>query len=169
MRGPVVTPGYLHNPDATAALISSDGWLGTGDIGVVDADGYYSVVDRKKEMIITSSGKNIAPSNIENLLKESPIVGHALAFGDNRPYVVAVLTLDGEVAPVLARAHGIAFTDLADLAARPEMLAMAQAAARPKARFIGTLMAAAISVSLTASSASGSKARSRVTSRCIET
>jgi long-chain acyl-CoA synthetase len=85
-------------------------------------------VDRKKELIITSAGKNIAPSNIESYLKESPIVGHALAFGDNRPYVVAVLTLDGEVAPVIAQMGGIEFTDLADLAEKPEIRAMAQAA-----------------------------------------
>ena len=128
MRGPITTSGYHRRPEETASLLDAEGWVHSGDIGVLDDDGFLSIVDRKKELIITSAGKNVAPSNIENLLKESPIVGHALAFGDNRPYVVAVLTLDGEVAPVLARAHGIAFTDLADLAARPEMLAMAQAA-----------------------------------------
>jgi long-chain acyl-CoA synthetase len=94
----------------------------------MDDDGYLAIVERKKELIITSAGKNVAPSNIESLLKESPIIGHALAYGDNRPYVVAVLTLDGEVAPVLAKARGIAFTDLADLAAKPEILELAQAA-----------------------------------------
>jgi long-chain acyl-CoA synthetase len=128
MRGPITTAGYHRRPEATAALLDDDGWVHSGDIGAVDDDGFLSIVDRKKELIITSAGKNVAPSNIESLLKESPIVGHALAFGDNRPYVVAVLTLDGEVAPVVARARGIAFTDLADLAARPEIVAMAQSA-----------------------------------------
>ncbi len=127
-RGPIMTAGYHRRPEATAGLIDADGWLHTGDIATIDEDGFVSIVDRKKELIITSAGKNIAPSNIESLLKESPIVGHALAFGDNRPYVVAVLTLDGEVAPVVARMGGIEFTDLADLAAKPEILAMAQEA-----------------------------------------
>ncbi len=125
-RGPIMTAGYHRRPEATADLIDAEGWLHTGDIAAIDDDGFVSIVDRKKELIITSAGKNIAPSNIESHLKESPIVGHALAFGDNRPYVVAVLTLDGEVAPVIAQMSGIEFTDLADLAAKPQIRAMAQ-------------------------------------------
>ena len=89
VRGPVNTPGYHRQEDATRALIDEDGWVHTGDIGTLDDDGFFAVVDRKKELIITSAGKNIAPSNIENYLKESPIIGHAMAIGDSRPYVVA--------------------------------------------------------------------------------
>ena len=126
VRGPVTTPGYFKQEDATRALIDEDGWLHTGDIAKLDEDGFFYIVDRKKEMIITSAGKNIAPSNIENLLKESPLVGHALVFGESRPYCVAVLTLDGEIAPLVARKHGIEFTDLADLAQNPTILAMVQ-------------------------------------------
>lgn len=126
-RGPVSTPGYYRQDDATRALIDDDGWVHTGDIGEMDEDGFLKVIDRKKELIITSSGKNIAPSNIENLLKESPIIGHAMAIGDGQPYVVAVMTLDGEVAPLVAHQVGIEFTDLADLAASPQIQAMAQA------------------------------------------
>lgn len=127
-RGPVNTPGYHLQDDATRALIDADGWIHTGDIGTVDEDGFYSVVDRKKELIITSAGKNIAPSNIENYLKESPIVGHAMALGDGQSYVVAILTLDGEIAPLVAAKMGIEFTDLADLSTKPQIRAMAQAA-----------------------------------------
>ena len=128
VRGPVNTPGYHRQDDATRALIDEDGWVHTGDIGTLDDDGFFSVVDRKKELIITSAGKNIAPSNIENYLKESPLIGHAMAIGDSRPYVVAVLTLDGEIAPVVAEQMGIEFTDLADLAGKPEIQAMVQQA-----------------------------------------
>ncbi|GAB2886253.1 AMP-dependent synthetase/ligase [Nocardioides pacificus] len=127
-RGPIATPGYYRQDDATRALIDEDGWVHTGDIGEMDEDGFLKVVDRKKEMIITSSGKNIAPSNIENLLKESPIVGHALVFGEGRPYVVAVLTLDPDVAPAVAQQLGLEFTDLADLAQKPAIQGMAQQA-----------------------------------------
>ncbi len=128
VRGPVNTPGYHLQEDATRALIDEDGWLHTGDIGTLDDDGFFSIVDRKKELIITSAGKNIAPSNIENFLKESPLIGHAMAIGDNRPYVVAVLTLDGEIAPLVAQQLGVEFTDLADLARKPEILAAVQQA-----------------------------------------
>ncbi len=127
-RGPVNTPGYYKQEAATRNLVDEDGWIRTGDIGTVDDDGFYSVVDRKKELIITSAGKNIAPSNIENYLKESPIVGHAMALGDGQSYVVAILTLDGEIAPLVAAKMGVEFTDLADLSAKPEIRAMAQAA-----------------------------------------
>jgi long-chain acyl-CoA synthetase len=121
-RGPVNTSGYHQNPEASAELIDDEGWVHTGDIGELDDDGFLKVVDRKKEMIITSSGKNIAPSNIENLLKESPLVGHALAYGESKPYVVAILTLDPDVAPVVAGKLGVEYADLADLAQKPEIL-----------------------------------------------
>ncbi|CAI9415397.1 AMP-dependent synthetase/ligase [Nocardioides sp. T2.26MG-1] len=128
VRGPVITPGYHLQDEATRSLIDEDGWVHTGDIGTLDDHGFFSIVDRKKELIITSAGKNIAPSNIEGYLKESPIVGHAMAIGDGRPYVVAILTLDGEIAPIVAQQMGIEFTDLADLAEKPEIRAMAQKA-----------------------------------------
>ncbi|WP_018656499.1 AMP-dependent synthetase/ligase [Actinomadura flavalba] len=123
VRGATCTPGYLNRPQDTAALIDEDGWLHTGDIGTLDDDGFLRVVDRKKEIIITAGGENIAPSMIENMLKEHPLVGQALAYGDRRPYVVALITLDGEVAPVWAAAHGLAGADLAALADHPLVLA----------------------------------------------
>jgi long-chain acyl-CoA synthetase len=121
-RSPVNTSGYHQNPEASAELVDDEGWVHTGDIGEIDEDGFLKVVDRKKEMIITSQGKNIAPSNIENLLKESPLVGHALAYGESRPYVVAILTLDPDVAPVVAGKLGLEYADLADLVRKPEIL-----------------------------------------------
>jgi long-chain acyl-CoA synthetase len=123
VRGSTSCTGYLDRPEATADLLDADGWVHTGDIGRLDEDGFLSVVDRKKELIITAGGENISPANIENLLKEHPLVGQALAYGDRRPHVVALLTLDGEVAPGWARSRGIAFTDLAALADAPAVRA----------------------------------------------
>ncbi|MEO3804740.1 long-chain fatty acid--CoA ligase [Nonomuraea sp. B1E8] len=127
-RSPLNTRGYLNRPEATAELVDDGGWLHTGDIGTVDGDGFYRVVDRKKELIITAGGENISPAAIENHLKEHTLIGQALAYGDNRPHPVAVLTLDGEVAPGWARARGITFSSLAELAGHPEVLKEVEAA-----------------------------------------
>jgi long-chain acyl-CoA synthetase len=134
-RGPLNTPGYLNLPERTAELIDADGWLHTGDIGSLDPDGFLSVVDRKKELIITSGGENIAPAGIENLLVADPLIGQALSYGDRRPYVVALLTLDGDVAPAWARARGIEASSLAELAQEPAVLeAVAEAVASANQR-----------------------------------
>ncbi len=122
-RGPLNTPGYLNLAEQTADLIDGDGWLHTGDVGSIDADGFVSVVDRKKELIITAGGENVSPAAVENLLVAHPLIGQALAYGDRRPYLVALLTLDSGVAPAWARAHGIQTSSLAELAANPEILA----------------------------------------------
>jgi long-chain acyl-CoA synthetase len=126
-RSPLNTPGYLNLPEQTADLIDAEGWLHTGDIGSVDADGFVSVVDRKKELIITAGGENVSPAAVENLLVAHPLIGQALAYGDRRPYLVALLTLDGGVAPVWAKARGIEGS-LAELAANPDVLAEVGAA-----------------------------------------
>jgi long-chain acyl-CoA synthetase len=122
-RGPLNTPGYLNLPDRTAELLDSGGWLHTGDIGSLDDDGFLSVVDRKKELIITSGGENISPAAVEGLLTAAPLIGQALAYGNGRPCLVALLTLDGDVAPAWAQAHGIEAGSLAELAGHPEVLA----------------------------------------------
>jgi long-subunit acyl-CoA synthetase (AMP-forming) len=122
-RGPLNSPGYLNLPEQTADLIDAEGWLHTGDIGSIDGDGFVSVVDRKKELIITSGGENVSPAAVENLLVAHPLIGQALAYGDRRPYLVAVLTLDSSVAPGWASAHGIKADSLAELAADPVVLA----------------------------------------------
>jgi long-subunit acyl-CoA synthetase (AMP-forming) len=122
-RGPLATPGYLNRPDLTADLIDADGWLHTGDIGAIDADGFVSVTDRKKELIITAGGENTAPAAVENALVAHPLIGQALAYGDRRKYVVALLTLDSEAAPAWARARNITAGSLAELASDPQVLA----------------------------------------------
>jgi long-chain acyl-CoA synthetase len=128
VRSALCTPRYLDRPDETAALYDTDGWLRTGDVGRIDDDGFLSIVDRKKELLITAGGENVAPSMIENLLKEHPLVGQALAYGDRRPYVTAVITLDGEVAPAWAAREGIEAGDLAALAEHPAVHAAIEAA-----------------------------------------
>ena len=109
-RGGNVFMGYLKQPDKTAETLI-DGWLHSGDIGEIDDDGYLKIVDRKKELIITSGGKNISPANLEAALKMIPLVGQACAIGDNRKFISALLVLDPEVAPVWAQAHGKARAD----------------------------------------------------------
>ena len=123
VRGPLVMAGYYKDPELTMATIDADGWLHTGDIGEMDADGFLKIVDRKKELIITSGGKNISPAQVEYELQRHPLIGQACAIGDRRNYVTALLVLDQETAPAWARAQGIAFESLADLAADPGVLA----------------------------------------------
>jgi long-chain acyl-CoA synthetase len=122
VRGPIAVDGYFNLPDATAELIGGDGWLHTGDVGEIDENGYLRIVDRKKELIITAGGKNISPSNIEAHLKEHPLIGQALAFGDNKPYVTALIVLDHEVIPGWAEQQGLETTDIAALAEHPKVL-----------------------------------------------
>ncbi len=128
VRGGNVTQGYYKEPEKTAETIDADGWLHTGDIGEMDTDGYVKIVDRKKELIITAGGKNISPANLENLLKQHPLVGQACAIGDRRPFVSALIVLDQEVAPLWARKHELESSSTADLASREEVVAEVQKA-----------------------------------------
>ena len=126
MRGPHVFAGYHRDPDATAETVE-DGWLLSGDLGSVDADGYLRITGRKKDLIITSSGKNVSPSNLESALRESRWISQAVVAGDNQPYLVALLTLDAEEAPALAERLGIPF-DLVAMAEDPKVLEVVQGA-----------------------------------------
>jgi long-chain acyl-CoA synthetase len=94
IRSDAVFAGYYKEPAATAAALTEDGWLRTGDVGEIDADGYLRITDRKKDLIITAGGKNIAPQNLENALKMSRFVSQAIVVGDRRPYVTALVTLE---------------------------------------------------------------------------
>ncbi|MGI9578741.1 MAG: AMP-dependent synthetase/ligase, partial [Microthrixaceae bacterium] len=121
-RGGLVCQGYLNDPEKTAETIDEDGWLHSGDIGEIDDDGYLRIVDRKKELIITAGGKNLSPANLETALKSVPLIGQAAAIGDNRPFVSALVVIDGEVAPGWAANHGIEFTTLEEFAQLPEVI-----------------------------------------------
>jgi long-subunit acyl-CoA synthetase (AMP-forming) len=111
MRSPVVMAGYRNLPERTAEALDADGWLHTGDVGEIDADGYVRIVDRKKELIIDAGGKNMSPSNLEAALKgASPLIGQACVIGDGRPYVSALIVLDADYAPAWAAREGITGT-----------------------------------------------------------
>jgi long-chain acyl-CoA synthetase len=107
VRGPVIMNGYRNQPDKTREAIDPEGWLHTGDVGEFDEDGYLKIVDRKKELIINAGGKNMSPANIEAKVKASnPVIGQVIAIGDARPYNVALITLDPDVAPGFSAQHG---------------------------------------------------------------
>ncbi len=129
-RGGNVYPGYLKDPVRTAEMLDDEGWLHSGDIGVLDEDGYLTIVDRKKELIITAGGKNISPANLEAAIKSFPLIGQACAIGDARPYMTALIVLDPDVAPAWAKAAGIEPGNLpatlAELAAHPDVVAEVQ-------------------------------------------
>jgi long-subunit acyl-CoA synthetase (AMP-forming) len=129
LRSSAVMPGYRNDSEKTAEAIDAEGWLHTGDVGEIDDDGYLTIVDRKKELIINSAGKNMSPAYIESKLKSaSPLIGQVCAIGDDRPYNVALITLDADFAPAFAQQHGIEDPSLANLAAEPAILAEVEAA-----------------------------------------
>jgi len=126
IRGGNVMAGYYKDAQKTAETVDGEGWLRTGDVAEVDEDGFYRIVDRKKELIITSSGKNISPANLEGLMKHHPLIGQAIAIGDGHSYLTALIVLDSEVAPGWARGHGITESSAAALATHPEIVAEVQ-------------------------------------------
>ncbi len=120
VSGDCVMPGYRNRPDLIVEAFTDDGWLRTGDIGAFDEDGYLSIVDRKKELIINAAGKNMSPAAIESRLKAaSPLVGSAIAIGDDRPYNVALIVLDPDGAGAFAREHGLGGRSVSELATAP--------------------------------------------------
>jgi long-chain acyl-CoA synthetase len=122
--GPLVMRGYRNDPEKTSETIDAAGWLHTGDIATIDDDGYVRIVDRKKELIINASGKNMSPSNIEGVIRVScPIVGNAAVIGNDRPFIVALLTLDPDVSAAFAAQHNIADASPESLAKDPAVVA----------------------------------------------
>jgi long-subunit acyl-CoA synthetase (AMP-forming) len=128
-RGEFLMIGYRNLPERTAEAIDADGWMHTGDIATIDADGYVTIVDRKKELIINAAGKNMSPANIEAALKSSsPLIGQACCIGDARPYNTALIVLDADFAPLWAQQQGLGERSLVELAAEPVMIDAIQAA-----------------------------------------
>ncbi|MEU4797790.1 AMP-dependent synthetase/ligase [Streptomyces sp. NPDC023327] len=121
VRGATVCDGYLRPDGGVDRARDADGWFATGDVGRVDADGFLWLTDRKKEMIVTSTGKNVSPALVENALKEHPLIGQAFVHGDGRSYLVALLVLDAEVAPAWAAARGVEGDLVAHPAVREEV------------------------------------------------
>ncbi len=121
VRGPGVMRGYLGRPEETAEALDSDGWLHSGDQGVLDADGYLSITGRLKDLIVTSYGKNISPRPIEEKIARSKYVAQVMVCGDNRKYLVALVVPESEVVEQYARDNGIAFEDYAALLGTDEI------------------------------------------------
>jgi long-chain acyl-CoA synthetase len=122
-RGPnIATRGYFKQPEATREVFEPDGWFHTGDIGHLDADGFLFITDRKKDLIITAGGMNLAPQNVENLLKADPFVSQAMVYGDRRPYPVALITVNPEELQKFARDQGILASDPVVLVKHPKVL-----------------------------------------------
>jgi long-chain acyl-CoA synthetase len=110
VHGPNVCAGYWGNPTATADLVDAEGWLHTGDLGSLDSDGYLRIVGRKKDLIITAYGKNIAPTEIETALRREPLISQAVVVGDDRPFLTALLALDADAAAEWAGRKGRSLT-----------------------------------------------------------
>ena len=127
IRSSTVFKGYLNDEEATREVLDGDGWLHTGDIGELDGDGFLRITDRKKDLIVTAGGKNVAPQNLENELKTARLVSQALVVGDRKPYVAALITLDETELRKWAAAEG-ATADVAALARDDRVRAIVQAA-----------------------------------------
>ena len=121
VRGRNVFMGYLNQPEKTAETIDADGWLHTGDVGTVDAEGYFRITDRMKDIIITAGGKNITPSELENDLKFSPYITDAVVVGDKRPYLTVIVMIDQENVEKFAQDHDIPFSNYGSLTRAKEV------------------------------------------------
>jgi long-chain acyl-CoA synthetase len=121
IRGEFVFMGYLNQPDKTAQTIDRDGWLHTGDVGLIDNEGYVRITDRMKDVIITAGGKNITPSELENQLKFSPYINDAVVVGDRRPHLTCLIMIDQENVEKFAQEHAVPYTNYASLCRAAEV------------------------------------------------
>jgi long-chain acyl-CoA synthetase len=129
LRGANIFPGYWHNEEATAEALGEDGWFHSGDIGDIDADGYLTITGRKKELLVTAGGKNVAPAVLEDRLRAHPLISQAMVVGDRQPFIGCLVTIDPEAFPAWRTAHGKpAEATVADLREDPDLRAEMQAA-----------------------------------------
>ncbi len=128
LRGPHVMAGYHNNPEATTEAITSDGWFQTGDLGEVDADGFLHITGRKKEIIVTAGGKNVAPAVLEDRMQAHNLIGPTMVVGDGQPFIAAIITLDPDALSAWAASHGKQSTTVAGLRDDPDLVAEIQAA-----------------------------------------
>ena len=126
MRGPQVMIGYYNNEAATREVLTEDGWLHTGDIGHIDDDGFVYITDRKKDLIVTSGGKNIAPQPLEGAFKRNKFISQIVVLGDRMPYLVCLIVPDFENLETWAAEHQLSWTDHGDLLRNPEIIAKYQ-------------------------------------------
>jgi long-chain acyl-CoA synthetase len=129
IKGKMIFPGYWHNEQATEETFAADGWFRSGDIGEIDDEGFLRITGRKKEMIVTAGGKNVAPAVLEDRLRVHALISQAMVVGDGRPYVAALITIDPEALGPWKERHGKpASATVADLRDDPDLLADIQAA-----------------------------------------
>jgi long-chain acyl-CoA synthetase len=128
INGPHVFKGYWNNELATKEAFTQDGWFHSGDIGELDEDGFLRITGRKKEIIVTAGGKNVAPAVLEDRLRSHPIISQCVVVGDSRPYIGALITLDQEALPTILAANGIAEAPIEKLVDDPAIRALVQTA-----------------------------------------
>ena len=128
LKGPHIFAGYWNNEAATAHEMTSDGWFRTGDIGEIDGDGFLRITGRKKEIIVTAGGKNVAPAVLEDRLRANPVISQCVVVGDNKPYIGALITLDQDALPQILSANNIEAAPMSQLAANSDLRALVQKA-----------------------------------------
>ena len=128
IKGDVVMKGYWQNAAATAECMTEDGYFKTGDLGAIDDDGFLSIVGRKKEIIVTSGGKNVAPEILEDRLRSHPLVSQCMVVGDNKPFIAALITLDPDAVANWAKNNKKAGASIAELTQDPTLIDVIQTA-----------------------------------------
>jgi long-chain acyl-CoA synthetase len=132
LRGPNILKGYYRDPEGTREALDEEGWLSTGDIGEIDRDGFLRITDRKKDLIVTSGGKNIAPQMVENLLQTEPLIAQAIVLGDGEAHLVALVTLDRDRVLDWAKREGVEFQSAEEIASHPRVTALVKERIREK-------------------------------------